>query len=94
MAAMQQMGKLKHPVTDKIERDLKQAKMSIDMLEMLKEKTRGNLNSDEEQLLNRTLSETQLNYVAELKKGESPKEGSEKESEDENEEIDEQNDKS
>jgi hypothetical protein len=29
------MGKIKHPVTDKIERDLAQAEQAIDMLDMV-----------------------------------------------------------
>jgi PIN domain nuclease of toxin-antitoxin system len=31
MAALQQMGKIKNPLNDKIERDLEQAKFSIDL---------------------------------------------------------------
>ena len=37
-AAMQQMGKLKHPLSDKIEKNLEQAQMSIDILEMFHQK--------------------------------------------------------
>jgi hypothetical protein len=67
-AAMQQMGKVKNPVTDKIERDLEQAQMSIDMLDMLAEKTKGNLSDDEDRLLKRTIQELKLNYVDETAK--------------------------
>ena len=42
-SAMVALGKLKNPATDKIERDLEQAKQSIDILEMLKEKNEGEL---------------------------------------------------
>jgi hypothetical protein len=45
-AALQQMGKMKNPLSDKIERDLPQAQLSIDILDMLEEKTRGNLSED------------------------------------------------
>ncbi len=38
-AAMQQMGKVINPLTQKIEKDLSQAKFSIDMLGMIEEKT-------------------------------------------------------
>ena len=41
-AALQQMGKLKNPVTEKIERNMEQAQLSIDLIDMLKEKTKGN----------------------------------------------------
>ena len=64
-AGMQQMGKVKNPFSEKIERDLPQAQVSIDMLDMLKEKTRGNLQTDEERFLTNALSELKLNYVDE-----------------------------
>jgi uncharacterized protein YjaG (DUF416 family) len=67
-AAMQQLGKVKHPLTDKIERDLEQAQMSIDILDMLQEKTRGNLSDEEAKLLSNVLQELKLNYVDEASK--------------------------
>ncbi len=67
-AAWQQMGKIKNPLTDKIERDLEQAKISIDMLDMLCEKTKNNLTEDERKFIERIISELKLNYVAELNK--------------------------
>lgn len=67
-AAMQQMGKLKNPVTDKIERDLVAAQGSIDILDMLKEKTKGNLGPEEERMMNDVLRELKLNYVDEVDK--------------------------
>ncbi len=69
-AAMQQMGKIKNPFTDKIERDLPQAMLSIEMLEMLKERTSGNLTKEEARLLDHVLTEIRLNYVAELERPE------------------------
>ncbi len=67
-AAMQHMGKLKNPITDKIERDLLQAQVSIDMLDMLKAKTKGNLTEEETRFLDRVISELKLNYVDEAEK--------------------------
>lgn len=67
-AAMQQMGKIKNPLTDTVERDLAAAKNSIDILEMLREKTRGNLSQDEGRLLTQVLQELRLNYVDEANK--------------------------
>jgi hypothetical protein len=67
-AAMQQMGKTKNPISDKIERDLQQAQLSIDILDMLEEKTRGNLSEDETKLLKGILQELKLNYVDEMSK--------------------------
>ncbi len=67
-AAIQQMGKIKSPISDKIERDLQQAQLSIDMLDMLEEKTRGNLSDDESKFLREILKELKLNYVDEVNK--------------------------
>jgi hypothetical protein len=67
-AALQQMGKMKNPITDKLERDLQQAQLTIDMIDMLKTKTTGNLNNEETELLDRMLRELKMNYVDELDK--------------------------
>jgi hypothetical protein len=69
-AAWQQLGKIQSVISGKIERDLNEAKVSIDMLEMLKEKTKNNLSPEEEKFLITTLTDLQLNYVEELKKDE------------------------
>ncbi|MBM4175868.1 MAG: DUF1844 domain-containing protein [Ignavibacteria bacterium] len=63
--AMIGMGKIKNPMTDKIEREMDHAKFSIDMLDMLKSKTNGNLESDEEKFLDQILRDLKLNYVEE-----------------------------
>ena len=67
-SAMQSMGKIKNPFSDKIERDLAQAKQSIDMLEMMKEKTNGNLSPDLIRILDGFLTELRMNYVDESNK--------------------------
>ncbi len=67
-AAIQQMGKIKNPLTDEIERDLKQAQISIDMLDMIQQKTKGNLTQDEARFLSLVLQELKLNYVDEVNK--------------------------
>lgn len=72
-AAMQQMGKIVNPLTGKIEKNLEQARITIDMLEMLKEKTKGNLVKEEERLISDTLATLQLNYVDEIGKEEQEK---------------------
>ncbi|CAF4910791.1 unnamed protein product [Rotaria sp. Silwood1] len=43
MQTMMHLGKIKNPVTDKIESDLSAAQATIDLIEMLTEKTKGNL---------------------------------------------------
>lgn len=67
-AALHQMGKVQNPATNAIERDLEQAEMSIDMLEMLQTKTKGNLKREEEEYLANVLRDLKLNYVDELAK--------------------------
>ena len=71
-AAYQHMGKVMNPATQKVERNLGQAKDAIDLLGMLEEKTRGNLNDNEKGLLEHTLFELRMNYVDEMNKGEEP----------------------
>lgn len=66
--AMMSMGKLKNPMTDKIERNLEFAKMSIDTLDMLAAKTKGNLSEYEEKFLTEAIRELKLNYVDEVNK--------------------------
>ncbi len=69
--AYMQMGKLKNPITDKIERDLQGASLSIDIIAMLKEKSKGNLSDEEQHFIDHTLKELRLNFVAEKDKPES-----------------------
>jgi uncharacterized protein YjaG (DUF416 family) len=71
--AMMSMGKLKHPVSDKIERNLDLAKISIDTLDMLKVKTKGNLSEYEEKFLDEVIKELKLNYVDEVNKDQKEK---------------------
>jgi hypothetical protein len=67
-AAWQQLGKIKNPITDKVERDLGQARFSIDILQMLRSRTEGNLQPNEKQFLDKVISELQLNYIDEMSK--------------------------
>ena len=61
------LGNMPNPVTNKKEEDLTQAKFIIDTLGMLKEKTKGNLNPDETNLLENLLYELRLQYVSKTK---------------------------
>jgi hypothetical protein len=65
-SALQQMGKLANPLTQKAEKNMDGARAMIDLLEMLQAKTRGNLTREEENLLKTTLASLQLTYVEEL----------------------------
>ncbi len=72
--ALQQMGKLVNPITGKLERDLQQGRITIDMLQMIKDKTEGNLQPAEQAVLDRALTELQMNYVDEVNRPEEEKE--------------------
>lgn len=63
--ALQQLGKLVSPITGKVERDLRQARITIDMLVMIREKTAGNLLPEERRIINAVLTELQMNYLDE-----------------------------
>lgn len=65
MAAMQQMGKIKNPLSDKIEKDLDQAQFSIELLDMLRDKTKGNLSEDEDRYIEHLLGQLKLNFIHE-----------------------------
>jgi hypothetical protein len=67
-SAMVAMGKLKNPATDKIERNLEQAKQSIDMLELIREKTKNNLTDVQSRTLDGLLTDLRLNFVDESNK--------------------------
>ena len=75
-AAIQQMGKLENPITKKVERDLEQAKFSIDMLEMIQQKTQNNLSENEKKFLDHILFELRMNYVDEVNKDKGKKDDS------------------
>ncbi|MCX5782733.1 MAG: DUF1844 domain-containing protein [Elusimicrobia bacterium] len=72
-AAWQQLGKVPHPISGKTEKDLKSAQITIDILVMLKEKTKSNISSDEEKALANVISDLELNYADEINKNEPPK---------------------
>ncbi|HIA84440.1 MAG TPA: DUF1844 domain-containing protein [Candidatus Marinimicrobia bacterium] len=63
------LGKVKNPVTDKLDRNLEQATYYIDLLDMLQTKMKGNLSEWEEQYIIHSLSELKLNFIDEQKKG-------------------------
>ena len=62
------LGKLMNPVTRKVEVNLDAARDTIDTLEALESRTRGNLEPDEARVLRQALTDLRLNYVEEMKK--------------------------
>ncbi len=67
-AAMFQMGKTASPMTGKIERDMAQARVSIDLIIMMQEKTKGNLSEEEQRIIDSTVYNLQMNYMDEVEK--------------------------
>jgi hypothetical protein len=74
IAAMQQMGKVQNPITQKVERNLEQAGFSIDMLEMIQAKTKDSLSETEKKFLEHALFELRMNYLDETNKDKQEKE--------------------
>ena len=67
------MGKIKNPINDQLERNLDQASIQIDMLEMLYKRMKGNLTPNEDQYLNHLVRELKMNFVEEKRKMEDGK---------------------
>ena len=63
-SAMQGLGKIADP-SGNMQRNLEYVSQTIDLMAMLKEKTKGNISSDMEKMLDGMLSELRLNYVDE-----------------------------
>jgi len=67
--AMFQLGVLPGPSGERIPPDMVSARRTIDLLEVLQEKTRGNLTPVESRLLEDVLYELRLSYVEVEKRG-------------------------
>lgn len=63
-AALVSLGEVDNPSTGKREKNLPAAKQHIDILEILSNKTKGNLSENEGRLLQQILYEVRLKYVA------------------------------
>ena len=62
------LGKMENPMSDKTEVNIEQASYYVNLLEMIQEKTKGNLTDFEEQMLINTVSELKLNLIDENKR--------------------------
>ena len=75
------LGQIPNPQTGKGEVNLELAKMFIDQLAMIQEKTRGNLTNEETAVLRNTLSNLQMAFVEvsrQVREGEGATESAEK----------------
>jgi len=61
--ALAHLGEIESPLSGKIERDLGAAKHVIDILGMLRDKTRNNLEQAEERMLDSILYDLRMRYV-------------------------------
>lgn len=57
------LGQVPNPLTQQPQVDLAQAQHTIDIIMMLREKTRGNLTTEEDQFLQELLPQLQMAYV-------------------------------
>lgn len=62
-AAMISLGEVPDPATGRVNRDLHLARQNIDIISLLQVKTKGNLSSEEEALIEGILYELRLGYV-------------------------------
>lgn len=62
------LGEIADPISEKVQVDVPVAKQMIDILAMLKEKTRGNLNASEDRLMEDILYDLRMKYVEAVKK--------------------------
>lgn len=62
-SAIVNLGLVPNPVDQKTERNIKAAQHSIDLLNLLKEKTRGNLSPQEEKLLEEVLYDLRMKFI-------------------------------
>jgi hypothetical protein len=62
-SALMHLGLMEDPIQGEKVKNLELGKQTIDILVMLEEKTRGNLSSEEEKLLQNILYDLRINYV-------------------------------
>ena len=61
--ALIQLGAVPDPQSNVIKKDVHAARQTIDVLELLKEKTAGNLSNDESMMLDNVLFDLRMRYV-------------------------------
>ena len=61
--ALMHLGEMSNPVTGEVEKDVAVAKQTIDIISMLGEKSKGNLDETEEQLVQEVLYNLRMRYV-------------------------------
>ena len=59
------LGKVKNPMNDKLEKNIDQASVQIDMLDMLFKRMSGNMSEEEDEYLGHVIRELKMNFVEE-----------------------------
>ena len=59
------LGKIKTPMNDKLEKNVDQASVQIDMLDMLFKRMTGNLSEEEDKYLGNVIHELKINFLEE-----------------------------
>lgn len=67
--ALMHLGEIPNPLDGQVEKDVAAAQQMIDILNILREKTRGNLDQGEQKLLEDILYSLRMRYVEVVKKG-------------------------
>ncbi|MBT3299058.1 MAG: DUF1844 domain-containing protein [Candidatus Marinimicrobia bacterium] len=76
------MGKIKNPMSDKIEQNMDQASFYIDLLDMIQTRTMGNLTQQEEELIITAVSDLKMSFLQEkIKQNSVPEEKEQKKEE-------------
>jgi len=57
------LGEAPNPITGTTEKDLGKARFTIELIELIEEKTRGNLTTDEERMIRNILTDLRMRYV-------------------------------
>jgi len=66
-SALIQLGDMDDPITGKSEKNITAAKQTIDIIDILKEKTKGNLDEEEDKLLTNASAELKWKYLDSVK---------------------------
>jgi hypothetical protein len=62
-SALIQLGEIQDPISQQAAKNLPLAKQTIDLIGMLKEKTKGNLTPDEDKMIDYILYDLRMRYV-------------------------------
>jgi hypothetical protein len=57
------MGLVAHPLKGAVQKDLRQARYTIDIISMLEEKTRGNVTAEERKVMERVLGDLRMRFL-------------------------------